>query len=377
VGILATVSGTSSCAGGTTWNGSICLTNPTAPIVTTTTPITNITQTTATGGGTISSNGGATVTVSGIVWGTSVNPTTANSKTTDGWATGGPWTDSITGLTASTGYHVRAYATNSVGTSYGSDVPFTTIANPVVPTVSTATPTNVTQTTATGNGNVTASGGATVTSAGMVWSVSPATPTLASNLGSTADNGWANYSAWGDSITGLTASVTYNIQAYATNSVGTSYGGVKSFTTPVPAPGVCGTANGKTYPYGTAGYGSDTQCSLGTASPLNGFPASGGSASWICTNGGPSNPTCTAYESAGPTLTANPASIPPGGSSTLTWTSTAASCSGVNFSTPGNPPSGSSTVSSIAATTTYTITCGGYPATATVTVQKKPVEVEH
>jgi hypothetical protein len=96
-----------------------------APTVSTS-AISNKTQTTATSGGTIVSNGGATVTVSGVAWSTSVNPTTASSHTTDGWATGGPWADSITGLTASTTYHVRAYATNSVGTSYGSDVSFTT-----------------------------------------------------------------------------------------------------------------------------------------------------------------------------------------------------------------------------------------------------------
>jgi hypothetical protein len=99
-----------------------------------TAPVTNIAQTTVTGGGTISSNGGATVTVSGIVWSTSANPTyagggpilTTPGQTTDGWATGGPWSDSITGLSASTTYHIRAYAVNSVGTAYGNDVSFTT-----------------------------------------------------------------------------------------------------------------------------------------------------------------------------------------------------------------------------------------------------------
>ncbi|MFA5791962.1 MAG: DUF2341 domain-containing protein [Candidatus Paceibacterota bacterium] len=102
------------------------------PTLTTTTPVTNITPTTATGGGNITSNGGATVTVSGLVWSTSTNPTTAlSTKTTDGWAIGGPWTSGMTGLTASTLYYVRAYATNSAGTAYGANVTFTTSAAPV------------------------------------------------------------------------------------------------------------------------------------------------------------------------------------------------------------------------------------------------------
>jgi len=97
-----------------------------APTVTTTDPVTGISAASAIGGGTVSSNGGATVSVSGLVWGTSINPTTANNKTVDGWAIGGPWTSNMTGLTAGTLYHVRAYATNVSGTSYGLDVTFTT-----------------------------------------------------------------------------------------------------------------------------------------------------------------------------------------------------------------------------------------------------------
>ena len=91
----------------------------------TTTAITNIGTTTATGGGTISSNGGATITVSGICWSTSQNPTTSNSKTTNGTSSGA-FTSNLTGLISKTTYYVRAYATNSAGTSYAAQVSFTT-----------------------------------------------------------------------------------------------------------------------------------------------------------------------------------------------------------------------------------------------------------
>lgn len=103
--------------------------SPTVPIVTTTTPVTNINTTYATGGGTISSNGGASVIGSGITWSTISNPTysiTNTDQTTDGWQIGGPWTSQMIGLIPNTTYHVRAYARNNVGVGYGSDVTFTT-----------------------------------------------------------------------------------------------------------------------------------------------------------------------------------------------------------------------------------------------------------
>ena len=109
----------------------------TLPTVTTTTPVTNITATTATGGGNVTSNGGATVSTSGLVWNTSIDPTIAlSTKTTDGWADPGLWTSNMTGLAEGTLYYVRAYATNSVGTSYGNNVQFTTLVVPATITLS-------------------------------------------------------------------------------------------------------------------------------------------------------------------------------------------------------------------------------------------------
>lgn len=93
------------------------------PAVTTAT-VTDISPTTATGGGNVTSDGGAEVTVRGTCWSTSANPTTSGSKTEDGSGTG-TFASSITGLTPGTLYYVRAYATNSVGTTYGNQVSFT------------------------------------------------------------------------------------------------------------------------------------------------------------------------------------------------------------------------------------------------------------
>ncbi|MEI8086550.1 MAG: YDG domain-containing protein, partial [Paludibacter sp.] len=91
----------------------------------TTSAVTTIASTSATSGGTISWDGGTTIATTGVCWSTSQNPTTANSKTTNG-ATSGTFTGNMTGLTAGTTYYVRAYATNTTHTAYGMQTSFTT-----------------------------------------------------------------------------------------------------------------------------------------------------------------------------------------------------------------------------------------------------------
>ena len=87
----------------------------------TTESITSITRTTATGGGYITSEGSGVVIARGVCWSSSHNPTIADNKTLNGSGSG-QFTSSITGLSANTTYYVRAYATNSVGTSYGKEL---------------------------------------------------------------------------------------------------------------------------------------------------------------------------------------------------------------------------------------------------------------
>jgi len=74
---------------------------------------------------TISNDGGAPITAKGICWSTSQNPTLSNSKTNDGTGAGS-FISSLTGLSPITTYYARSYATNSVGTVYGTQVSFTT-----------------------------------------------------------------------------------------------------------------------------------------------------------------------------------------------------------------------------------------------------------
>lgn len=94
----------------------------------TTSSVSAITATSATCGGNITSIGGSNVTDRGVCWSTSPYPTTANSITNSGaTSVTGSFTSSITGLTSNTTYYVRAYATNSSGTSYGDQTSFNTL----------------------------------------------------------------------------------------------------------------------------------------------------------------------------------------------------------------------------------------------------------
>jgi Tfp pilus assembly protein PilV len=200
------VSETRTCTAGTmsgSYTSTSCIVTNIAPTVTTTSPVTSITQASAIGGGNVTSNGGSTVTVSGLVWSTSLNPTTLDSKTTDGWALGGPWTSTMTGLTCGNDYYVRAYATNSIGTSYGSNVSFTTGACNTIPTVTTPTNTSVTSTSATLGANVTSLGiPASISARGICYGTTSSPTNCVSEGGTTTG-------VFTQSVTGLTPGTLY------------------------------------------------------------------------------------------------------------------------------------------------------------------------
>jgi uncharacterized protein (TIGR02145 family) len=198
-----------------------------APVLTTATPAA-ITSTTATSGGNISSDGGSAVTARGVCWATTQNPTTAGSKTTNGTGPG-TFTSNLTGLLPGTTYYVKAYATNSIGTTYGNQVTLTTTA--VMAVLTTTATSAITSTTATSGGNISGDGGSAITVRGICWATTQ-TPTIA-NFKTTSGAGIGTFSG---NLTGLSRTTTYYVRAYATNSIGTSYGGQETFTTLAEAP---------------------------------------------------------------------------------------------------------------------------------------------
>lgn len=86
-----------------------------APLLTTT-AVSSITSSSASSGGNVTDDGAVDVTARGVCWSPSADPTTGDSCTTDGTGTGS-FTSAVTGLIPNAVYHVRAYATNSIGKS--------------------------------------------------------------------------------------------------------------------------------------------------------------------------------------------------------------------------------------------------------------------
>lgn len=106
------------------WNGILAFFKEATPLCTAST-ITNVGLKSATATSSITSDQGSVVTARGFVYDTNINPTISNSKTTE-VGTIGSFSSIITGLTANTTYYIRSYATNSFGTSYGTQTSFTT-----------------------------------------------------------------------------------------------------------------------------------------------------------------------------------------------------------------------------------------------------------
>ena len=206
-----------------------------------TSPVTNVTSSSATAGGIVTFDGNSSVIERGVCWGRNTNPDVSSSHLNSGTGMGSFSCD-ITGLDPATTYYVRAYAINNTGISYGSQVTFTTLTSGGgnggggngggsggdgnLPTVVTNTVSNITASTATCAGNVTNAGATAVTAKGVCWSTSQ-NPTID---GSSASAG-AGTGFFTCTMTGLCANTNYYVRAYATNEAGTAYGNQIEFTT--------------------------------------------------------------------------------------------------------------------------------------------------
>ena len=200
----------------------------------------NITNTAATLGGNVASNGGGTIVARGVV----CAPTAVNSNPMVG-GTGvinvtsagetGVFTVNVGNLTVGVSYTFAAYATNSIGTSYSSPATFTTIAVP--PTATSPSSANVTSTTATLGGNITSDGGAAIAVRGVVYA-----PTAINSSPQLGGTGVINVTSAGNTgvftinVSSLMSGTAYSFAAYATNGAGTGYSSTGGFTTTLPAP---------------------------------------------------------------------------------------------------------------------------------------------
>ena len=118
-----------------TWTGNFTVNASFIAPTVTTMDVTDISKNSATGNGNVTATGGANITERGIYYSTTngcPDGTGTKVSTTGNWSTTGAFTQEITGLTPGTTYYVKAFATNSSGTGYGSQVTFTTKATPVI-----------------------------------------------------------------------------------------------------------------------------------------------------------------------------------------------------------------------------------------------------
>jgi hypothetical protein len=197
----------------------------------TTAEIAEISKTTAVSGGNVTSEGGTPVTMRGICWSQTTNPTIDNSKVQSGSGSGS-FSCSMTNLTPDQKYYVRAFATNIGGTSYGNELNFITLPDVLIPpTVTTAIVTSVTAKTALCGGEVTSEGTSHVTQRGVCWSTS-VNPTILNNKTLDSNGPGIFVSTIGELLPGT----IYFLRAYATNSAGTGYGNEVSFTTLASVP---------------------------------------------------------------------------------------------------------------------------------------------
>lgn len=184
----------------------------------------NVSQTSTTCAANVLSDGGQPVTERGICYSLSSNPTTADQKAIVGAGTGS-FTATLSDLQAGQTYYYRAYAISAQGTAYGEERTFTTQAYSL-PSVQTLSAANITTTSAQCSGSVLSDGGQAVSLRGICYSTSP-NPTITDSY-SRQGNGIGTFTA---TLSNLQMGKTYYYRAYATNALGTAYGGVRSFTT--------------------------------------------------------------------------------------------------------------------------------------------------
>lgn len=187
----------------------------------TTFSVTDIAYQSATCGGAVSSEG-ATVTSRGICWSTKSTPTIADSISTAG-NENGSFTITVHNLKPDSTYYIRAYATNNVGTGYGSIMQFKTKHASI--NVITAPLSDISYQSANCGGFVTCEG-TSITTCGICWSLT-SIPTLEDSTTLDGTGAGSFYST----MKTLKPDLTYYVRAYATNGIDTVYGSTMKFKT--------------------------------------------------------------------------------------------------------------------------------------------------
>jgi photosystem II stability/assembly factor-like uncharacterized protein len=181
-----------------------------------------LTSTSATLNGSITNTSGANPTIRGFEYGLTTGYGTSTVE--NGTFGISSFSKDISSLTCTTLYHFRSYATNSIGTGYGSDQTFTTNSC-TLPNLTTNNATSIIKTSATLNGSIANTGGTNSTIRGFEYGLDTSYGTQIN------ESGTFGIGAYTKNITGLTCATLYHYRAYATNSNGTGSGNDQTFTT--------------------------------------------------------------------------------------------------------------------------------------------------
>jgi hypothetical protein len=188
------------------------------------TTISNIGTDKATFQSSVTNNGNSTITDGGFVYAAWQNPTLEAAEKLSCGAGLTSFGKTATALSEGTTYYVRAYATNAMGTAYGTETSFSTSAI-TVPALAAVQVSNIGISSATLNSAVTGNGNAVLTESGFCWSEN-SFPTVSDNKVSCGTN-----TALSANLTNLNDGTTYYVRAYAINSKGTGYSAEATFTT--------------------------------------------------------------------------------------------------------------------------------------------------
>ncbi len=190
--------------------------------------VTNIGATTATLGGTVTSDGGQALSERGVVWHTSSPAESGGTVVIEGGTSVSTFTVPVTGLPQGTLIYFKAYATNPRATSYSAESSFTTTSSagpPVLDTSTLASLAAVTSSSATLGGFISSDGNdpSGITQRGTVWGLAP------SPAGNALAEGGAATGSFSHLRSGLNSGALIYFRSYATNDSGTSYGPDNSF----------------------------------------------------------------------------------------------------------------------------------------------------
>lgn len=203
------------------------------PVGVQTISVANITSTSATLNGNISNLGNSNSVEAGfLISSTSQTPLIGSA----GVSNIGMQTRTSTGSFSTTAnlqsgltYYFRAYSTNASGTSYGEVLSFATVS---LPNILTSDAINISLNSATLRGELQNLGNVTTVSTGFVIATTNLNPLI--NGANVTNIPLGNFTSTGNISTttnNLQAGTTYYFRIYATNSAGTNYGQVLSFTT--------------------------------------------------------------------------------------------------------------------------------------------------